>query len=661
MTQYLSILVSFYFAGLLLSAIFTLRKNCDQALRIFVAANILGTLAGVIYFLQDFGQTVVLANLDDFFHFAPQLNLLSAIFFTVISGASALVGIYSMRYLELYKETYDRNSVEMLMAFFVLGMQGVLLASNPFGFLFFWEVMSVSSFFLVMADKSTQAIKAAFLYFIMTHLGASAILGGFLILGQGNLFFDFSSLASAAQSLSPAMLAFAFWLFLFGFGSKAGLVPFHVWLPEAHPQAPSNISAMMSGLMLKVAVYGFIMVAFKFTNVPAWLVLLVIALGIISAFLGVLNAVLEKDIKRAFAYSSIENMGIIFTMLGLALWVTNFGGQNLTLVGMAILAYAIFHAISHAFFKTGLFLSSGVVMNRFHTKNMNVMGGLVKIMPIFSFAFLLAILSSLPIAPFGTFYGEWGLVQNILTVLRSQAFEIPVMLMFIFVLAVMGIVGGLAVFAMVKIFAISMLGLDRSKHVEKRAEKTDYLLTLPIFVLAMSVLGLGLFAQKILGALMSKDANILNIQVSNKSMFLSSPLVFVVLFGFLLLVIAAKKLVIKKTSERIYHTWDCGQPINETMEYTATAFSAPIRFFFLNFIHRVNKLNSEAVVETNPWIRKFTFDLVLESFMQDKIYAPVANFFVAGAEKLKKIQSGRIQYYLLFLLFTLIVTLMIVL
>ena len=619
---------------------------------------------GLLYFANFAGQNIAITSWTGFFNFSPSLGLLGAIFFTVISGVSALVGIYSIRYLELYKETYLPTSTQFLTALFVLGMQGVLFTNNAFTFLFFWELMSIASFFLVFADRTEESIKAAFLYFIMTHLGASAILGGFLILGRGNLLFDFSNISVATQSLTPGMLSLSFVLFLFGFGSKAGLVPFHVWLPEAHPQAPSNVSALMSGLMLKVAVFGFIKVVFSFTGLPGWAGLLVIVLGVLSAMLGVLHAATERDMKRAFAFSSIENMGIIFTILGLAIYLLSLSSNPMIAAFANVLVvFAIFHAISHALFKTALFLSSGIVISRTHTKSLEFMGGIAKIMPVFSFAFLIAILSSLPLAPFSTFFGEWGFVQNMINLLHVAGLDTNVQIVILVVLSIVGLVSGLAVFAMVKIFGISMLGLPRAKHLEKRNEKMDYLLIMPVLALGAGTLILGIFAKNII-AYLTLNASLFAAQGGNvvvKNSNLSSAGIFLAIVFFLAIVWIAVKYLAKGKNERVYHTWDCGQPIDASMEYTATAFSAPIRFFFLHLLRRINTLQSSPVIETNPWIRKYSFSLVFTSFWKNSLYHPVAEALNYFAERIKVIQGGRIQYYLLFVLGTLIITLIVVL
>jgi formate hydrogenlyase subunit 3/multisubunit Na+/H+ antiporter MnhD subunit len=654
-----------YFIALALSGIAVfLKGQVKKAQLLFVVANLIGFFTGLIYLIKFSSQNLVLANWNWFFHFSPTITLLSGIFFTLISLVSALVGIYSVRYLQLYEKSYSTVLTQFLTVFFVLGMQGVMLANNSFSFLFFWEVMSIASFFLVLADRTDESVRAAFIYFIMTHLGASAILGGFLILGNGSIFFDLVGVGAASQDLSPFLLSLSFVLFLFGFGSKAGLVPFHVWLPEAHPQAPSNVSALMSGLMLKVAVYGFIKIAFAYVGLPVWAGIVVIALGLLSGIVGALYAVIERDMKRAFAYSSIENMGIIFTILGMSIYLLagNFGTATGALA-TSMIVFAILHAINHAFFKTALFLASGVVISRFHSKRLEVMGGLAKIMPIFSFAFLIAILASAPIPPFGTFYGEWGFIQSIITLMHERALDVTSLMILLAALALIGLISGLAIFAMVKIFGISMLGLPRDSHVDKGDEKEDTLLIYPILTLGALVVVMGIFAKSIILWLTQNIGLILSSNQSSEIVTskLSSELLFLVFVAMGVLVYFLRNILTKKNFERKYQTWDCGQPINSSMEYSATAFSAPMRFFFLYLLKRTKSIESIPVVVTNPWIRKYTFSLNIKSVWKEKLYEPVASILNFFAERVKVIQGGRIQYYLLFVLGTLIVTLIIVL
>ncbi len=656
--NYIALTFFIALSTLLVAAIFSLfRKTFKLASFLFILSGVIGTLAGIFYFVNFSGAKIILTSFNWFFGFAPTLNFVAAIFLTLLNIVVVAVGVYSQRYLEIYKNTYSPLLVQFLMILFVFGMQCVLLANNVFSFMVFWELMSISSFFLVLSDKSKASFNAAFLYFIMTHLGALAILGGFLIVSGGALNFNLADLATASRTLSPGLLLTAFCLFFFGFGSKAGLVPFHVWLPEAHPQAPSNISALMSGLMLKIAVYGFLVVAFSLATLPAWIGVMVMGVGLISGLTGALYAAIETDIKRIFAYSSIENMGIIFSILGLALFASSYqGGVPMGAFVAPLIVFAIFHAINHAFFKTALFLSTGLIIGRLHSRSLEVMGGIAKALPLFSFAFLIAILGALPLPPFGTFFGEWGFIKTIISLLNTTADKNVVALLIVSI-SMLGLIGGLAVFAMVKTFAISMLGRPRDEHHNIVPERGDNLMVYPILALAILVMVCGFFARPLIAF---GKAHIMS-SAAMPPVFLGLDISSFALFGaicfFVILAYGLGWIFDRQKKERLYHTWDCGQPITAGMEYTATAFAAPIRFFFSGIARRNRIISSEAIVESNQWIRRYEHKIFINPVLKDKIYSSIADIMVYFSDKIKTLQNGRIQYYLLILFATLIIVL----
>lgn len=656
------ILIQTYFIMLGLSAaLYSFKKTSKLGNVAFVAGNAAGMIAGAGY-LASLSGSLVLGQAKWFFGFAPTFTFLSALIFSLVCFISALVGVYGGRYLEAYAETYDQKIVQLLIVVFVAGMQGVLLSDKAMVFMVFWEIMSVASFFLVLSDKTHESFKAGFLYFIMTHLGAAAIMSGFLILGRGSLSLELSGIKATSAGLTPALSSLAAMLFLFGFGSKAGLVPFHVWLPEAHPQAPSNVSALMSGLMLKIAVYGFCVTFASFSGLPTWTALIVIVLGLVSGLYGALYASLEKDIKRTFAFSSIENIGLIFTILGLALYFMEIRGGSLRQVGISFLAFALFHAVNHAMFKTALFLSSGVIISKIHSRSLEVMGGFAKASPALSAVFLLSILASLPIPPFGTFYGEWGTIKNIISQLGNTGADFGSVAVLAGSLSLIGLISGLAIFAMVKVFGISMLGLPRSKNTHLHPEKGDMVYLAPIAILAICVLVLGIFAKSLLSWLIVNlgQANFAGV-IADSDFRPESLWLAVLIVAIFLSIFSLRRLLSDKQNERGYQTWDCGQPINETMEYTASAFSAPIRFFFFSLLKRRKQVSSVPVVATNPWIRRYSFNMSIYSAWHERIYQSIEAVSFWMAERIKSIQSGRIQHYLLLLIAALALTLIIAL
>ena len=640
------------------------KRNSRAASWVLGCAGVFGTCGALVFLFQHDGGTTqkIVGPFPFAFGLQFGLNTVSGIFFGLLSFITTVVGVYSTAYLKNYAQVYNIKIVQFLVAIFVLGMQGVLLSNNAFGFMFFWEVMSLASFFLVMTERTHESIAAAFQYFVMTHLGGMALFGGFMLLGGGVFAAPVVNIFVNAGAVSHGTYVSAALLFLFGFGSKAGLVPFHVWLPEAYPQAPSSVSALMSGLTPKMAVYGFI-VTVGLAELPHWFALTVILFGALSAVYGVLYSIVEKDLKRALAYSSIENMGIIFMMLGTHLY---FGHDTETawLISNLALLLAVFHAINHALFKSGLFMAAGTIISQVHSKSMEQMGGLAKRMPLFSFAMLLLVLAAAALPPFGTFFSEWGFAHALVNGLASNAADLTVMArgLLIFLLAVCSFVGGLAIFAMVKLFAIPMLGAPRSEHAEQSYRPAKRM-TFAVGILALGVVATGIFAHKIMNGLVGNPAyevvygeNVAHAPTSSVNLFLFCVIILLVVF-------TAYHFMSAKNVERIriYKTWDCGQPITAGMEYTATAFSAPIRFFFRALLRTHKEVVAMPITATNPWILRRTFMLDVSSVWYEKIYRPIAAMFALSNVWARKIQSGRIQFYLLLIFVALVVTLIVAL
>ena len=586
-----------------------------------------------------------------------RLTPLAAPFFVVVNLVACIAAIYAMRYVDENRDAYDVPSLHGVTALFIFGMQATLLATSALGFMVSWEIMSLSSFTLVMADRSTASRKAAMLYFVMAHLGALSLMAGFLLLAAGNPLADFAALAANARTMPLREAALAFAFFFVGFGSKAGLVPLHTWLPEAHPQAPSHVSALMSGVMLKVAVYGFILCAFLIIpSLPAAAALTVMGIGLISAVFGALHAAVDTDIKRTLAWSSVENLGLIFLMLGTSLYAR---GQGLHALAAVAFAAALFHCIAHAIFKSGLFLSAGAIAHAVHTRSLERMGGLAKRMPTFSGAFLVLALAGAALPPFAGFIGEWMYLSGLVASLHGIAPATQAVL----VLALVGtaFTAGIAVFAMVKLFSISQLGASRSAAAEAAHEPNDAI-RLPVIVLAALAALTGAFASQILGVL-GLGSLIMNGTMSSETIVTGrgtslSPLVLALaVFGTLLLSLIAKRFLSRPSKERVYQTWNCGQPINAHMEYTATAFSAPIRFFFRNLVGVRKTVVTIPTTKGNSFLLKREMLLTGRSFWESHVHEPISRGFHGLGNWARRVQSGSIQLYLLFILVALAATL----
>lgn len=587
------------------------------------------------------------------------LDRFSAIFFSLVAVMSVFVAVYAVPYLDHYVGTYNARAVNALTALFILAMQGVILSTNIIGFMAFWELMSIASFFLVLADGSEASRKAGFLYLIMTHLGAGAIMAGLFLLSGGALLSDFSVLAVVTSELPQQSLYVALGLLLFGFGSKAGLMPFHVWLPEAHPQAPTHVSALMSGVMLKIAVYGFLRVLlFMLPGVPMWFVLTVVILGVVSAIGGALYAVLERDMKRLLAYSSIENLGLIFTMIGVALLAAQEGSVDLT---QTALYAALFLVIAHALFKSGLFLASGVVIAAVHSRRLEAMGGLAKRMPQFSVAVCVLALTASAMPPFAPFMAEWAFLQSIVAAFATASPMLQVAL--VVVLSSVGFVAGLALFAMVKMYAIGFLARPRSDEAAAASEPTAGLM-IPIVGLAFLGVLLGLFAPFVFNRIGASDLapEAYNLQVLTTGNAGLAPLTLaLVMAGILVILVLLRRAVSDVKYERAYQTWDCGQPTTPRMEYTATAFSAPIRFFFRFFLRAQKIVTATPLTPNNPWVATRSMSLLVSQVWYDKVYAPIGNGVTRFASLVGRLQNGSIQFYISLILAALLVTMIVAL
>ena len=389
-----------------------------------------------------------------------RLDALSGVFLVLLGLVLVPVCLYGPGYTREFARGDSHPSVlHLFTGLFVAGMQLVVLADDAFVFMVAWEVMSLASYFLVAFEhQHSPNRRAAFLYLLMAHVGALAILLGFGVLSGLGDGFSFDAMRAAPQG--PAWAGLAFALALAGFGTKAGLMPLHAWLPEAHPAAASHVSALMSGVMLKVAVYGFVRFAFDLLSAPHWgWGLSALLIGSVSALAGVLFALVETDLKRLLAWSSVENVGIIFVALGFSLLFSASGAPSLA--ALALVA-ALFHALNHALFKSLLFLGAGAVLHTSHQRDIESMGGLIHRMPTTALCFLVGCLSISSLPPFNGFASEWLIFQTALQVSLLESGALRALLPF--VAAMLALTGALAAACFVKVFGLAFLGVARSSR-----------------------------------------------------------------------------------------------------------------------------------------------------------------------------------------------------
>ena len=521
-----------------------------------------------------------------------QIDTLSFTFLLLIVMGVLPNIIYSFGYLPHIK----RKGFYLFHYFgFIISMGGVVVASTGITFLIFWELMSLTSWQLILTEvNSKDTIKAARFYFFMTHLGFIALLFFFIIISNNSLNISFLEMGTNAKTFKyPALL---FFFLSFGFLSKAGAVPLHVWLPYAHPEAPSPVSALMSGVMLKVAIYGLF--RFLFVVLYPWPLewgIIILIIGGISAVVGVLYALSEHDIKALLANHSIENIGIILIGFGMGMIFDSLGLK--TLSSFAFIA-AIFHSFNHMSFKSLLFMSAGSVLHQTHTKNMEKYGGLIKSMPITALTFLIAAISISALPPSNGFLSEWMIFQSLLSSHHIDLIALKLTIPFaVFALA---LTGGLAIACFVKAYGITFLGLHRSENV-KHAKEVNLLMVLGMILMALVVISLMLFTPKYLelfdSALIFLGRPSIYGQMYPNGIWslhsigvnggIVSPIILLgALVGITALLMISYKIF--NVKERIYHTWGCGYRTGGRTQYSATGFAGPVRRFF-SWIYRPNE------------------------------------------------------------------------
>ncbi len=582
------------------------------------------------------------------------IDTLRAFFLLFVYAGMMLTSLYSLGYLPKYRGVYSLPALNAALALFVFGMGATIMSASIFSFLLFWKVMSVSAYFLVIADRSAESLSAGFSYFLMTHIGFVSLLAGFLLLSGGNVFASFLSIAASAAGLSSFVRATAFFLLFIGFGSKAGLVPLHQWLPYAHPQAPSNASALMSGVMLKVALFGFIQSLFLFSEIPLWWSCVVMAVGLVSAFFGVLHAAVESDVKRLLAWSSIENMGLLFSALGgigiIGSLPLGLGAQPL--IG-ALAFFVALHAVNHFLFKSGLFMAAGAVVSETHTRDLDQLGGLAQKWPLFSAAFLALSLAASALPPFGAFYGEWAYLQTLVAAIGSgiTALAVPAGV----ALSLISLISGLAIFTFAKAFSSIFLGRARTNHAENVGH-LHWALVTPVVLTAVASLATGLVAvplgSLIAGATSTGDWSASLAPLPRASI---NPLVVLLIVMLTLTLAFVASRIFGAPRIRRTDTWDCGQPLTRRMEYTATGFAAPIRFFFKSIVLAEKRMTATPIIASNPWIASRSLEWKVSSFWERALYEPLGKLMLRVADVIKHLQSGVVQFYLLLVFATLVV------
>lgn len=603
------------------------------------------TVAGICFWRGD----RVVADFSPFtpLPFALTLDRLSAFFVLLISVVAAPVAVFSASYVERHYQGARRTWIWVLLPLFMASMVLVVVASTAFAFLFGWELMTLFSAGLVLVDGDSEPRRHnLYIYLLMMHAGAAAVVAAFLLFLPHAPGLDFASMRAGAALMGPGLRSTIFLLAFLGFGTKAGIVPLHLWLPKAHPIAPSPVSALMSGVMLKTAVYGFVRFAFDFLGTgPAWWGYGVLGAGALTAVLGVLYALAEDDVKRLLAYSSVENIGIIY--LGLAAALLFRSHQEPVWATVALVA-ALLHSISHGLFKSALFLGAGAISDATHSLEMEGLGGLLKRMPVTGTACLVACCSIAGLPLFNGFVSEWLTFRSFLA--GSEISNLPVAIVLPLTAGVLALVGGLAAAVFAKLYGSVFLGRPRS-HQAEAAHEIPATMQVGMAVLAVACIVVGVAPGILVIPLSQAVGQFLpGAALPDQALAVAR----VVPWLAILAVAVAGLFAAWHWARRITPTWACGLPgLDSRMQYTATAFSKPLRKVFAQ-VYKPERTLETVPLDPPYFPTAISYRSVRTTSFERSLYRPAVDAIVAAAHRLRRLQTGNIQVYLLYMFLALV-------
>jgi formate hydrogenlyase subunit 3/multisubunit Na+/H+ antiporter MnhD subunit len=592
--------------------------------------------------------------------FHLRLDALSGFFLFLLGATGAGISIYTAGYFRKGEGTAPGLQC-LLYHIFLSSMAFVMLADDGYAFMVSWETMALSSFFLVTSEhRHAEIRRAGYLYLLVAHIGAVGILLSFGVMAgsAGDYTFD----AMRDFSILGFWPTIAFLLALFGFGAKAGLLPLHIWLPEAHPAAPSPVSAMMSGVMLKTAIYGMLRVSFDLLHAQLWWWgILLLLFGLATALFGVIFSAIQTDMKRLLAYSSIENIGLIVVGFGLTVIFKSFLLPHLAALALTATLY---HCLNHAFFKSLLFLCTGSVLHATGERNLGQLGGLIHRMPWVTWLALVGVLASAGLPPLNGFVSEWLLLQSFLFTSGLPQGYLNMLLPV--VAAAIALIAALAGFAMVKFFGVVFLGQPREEKLAQ-AHDAGRLERIGLLWLATGCILLGLFPNVVI-ALLDPVTRLLvgsglRDAASSHGWWLLAPISEdrasyspAIFFGSIALFMPLVYWAVR----RYYHgrlkrvpAWDCGFPLQTSrMQDTAEGFGQPIRRIFSPFFKRTHEHPSP--FDTQPRYRS-----LVEDPLWYWLYLPIAKIVEYGTRLIAFLQQGRIAIYLLYSFVTLLTLLVV--
>jgi hydrogenase-4 component B len=561
-------------AGLLL------QKQPWLANRLNSGFALLGSLVGVVAAIKALAQDAPIDG-QIWLLGSVHLDMLAALMLLVITLVGVAVSLYSFAYIREYQGKGD-VAIGVLMNLFLFAMVGMVLADNALGFLLCYELVTLTTYWLVKTNP--DAAKQSRLYLVMNHIGMALVLVAFWLLCRDSGSLEFAALRE--HHLAGALASLVFLLSFCGFGLRAGFVPLHGWLPVAEPVAPSHISALMSGVMVKLGLFGILRVSIDFLGASQlWWGYMVLIFGACSAVLGVLFALAEHDLKRLLAYHTVENIGII--LMGMGIGMIGIANQQPVLVVLGLLG-ALYHLLNHAIFKSLLFMGTGSVMFRLHTRDMDKMGGLAKLMPWTALAFLIGAMAISALPPLNGFVSEWFIYQALLSMTRLGTSVVAPL-----AVVMLAVTGAMAVMCFVKVYGICFCGAPRSEKASQ-AREVPHAMVAGTLLLAAACLVLGLgapwiapfvsgYGQALVSAHVTGQMSVATgatlLPIDSSQAILSPPVIAITLFGlFLIPLLIVALFKGPKLGRRHAGTpWACGYAYEERMSLTSGGVTHTLR------------------------------------------------------------------------------------
>jgi hydrogenase-4 component B len=576
---------------------------------------------------------------------------LGGLFLAVTGGVGVCVAVYGMGYT---RHGLGGRTVQALLPLFLAAMLLVPVAASVSTFLVCWELMAVTSLLLVVAEhrRRPEVAQAGLWYAVMTHLGLVVILAGLAGFAAAAHGESFAALRSAGAGLSPTVRGAVFVATLVGFASKAGIVPLHVWLPRAHPEAPSHVSALMSAAMVNLGVYGIVRVGFDLLGGgPAWWWLLVLVAGAVSALHGILQAVVATDLKRLLGYSTCENMGLVLIGVGACGLLAASGAR--ALAALALLA-ALLHVVNHAGFKTVLFLSAGSVLHATGSRDLDELGGLRSRMPVTTVVFAVGALAASALPPGNAFVSEWLLLQSLIHALPAGGTTAAVTMPL--AVAVVALSAGLAIATFVKAFGVGFLARPRGAAAQRATESPSSMLggmalaaaACVVLALAPALILPGLSRAVAVAAPGPAPATgMVTLHLAGAASTLSPLLVAVAVLTAIIGLLALLRVVASRRVRREARLWDCGAgPMSARMEYTATSFAEPLRRVFDDVLAPETDVDVTPVKESAYLVDSVRYRTAVPDRIERRLYDPVLAAAAWLGQVARLLANGSVHRYL---------------